>query len=265
MKTISLLGSGWLGLVLARFFVQQGYRVHASTRSELRFPELVSCRAKPFKIDIEVCDAQSNDYHGFLDSDILIVNITSKHMNGFARLISEIGQSSISKVLFVSSTSVYANTNGVVLESDGAEIADHPLLLIEHLFQSEASFDSTIIRFGGLFGYARHPGRFFSAGKIIQQPDAPVNMIHRDDCVNIVGRIVEQGIWGEVFNACANTHPSKRDFYTRASISLGQAAPTLSDSGTGEYKVVSNAKLKQALNYEFVRGDLLQVDFDPAN
>jgi nucleoside-diphosphate-sugar epimerase len=257
-KTISVLGSGWLGLPLAEELVKQSYRVHASTRSEHRRSEIEAVAARPFVIDI---DHLPNNIQEFLTVETLVVNITSKSRYDFANLISEIGESPITKVLFVSSTSVYRNTNNIVTESNASEDEHNPLYQIEKLFQNSSQFQTTIVRFAGLFGYSRHPGHFFSTSKVIPQADAPVNLIHRDDCINIISKIIEHSIWDEVLNACASTHPTKKAFYGNARKNLSLPPLEFSTGGQCHHKVVSNEKLKRLLNYNFIYDDLLNVKF----
>ncbi len=67
---------------------------------------------------------------------------------------------------------------------------------------------TTIVRFGGVIGYNRNSGKFFSKGSPVHNPDSNVNFIHRDDCIEIISQLVEQEVWGEVFNCCADTHPT---------------------------------------------------------
>ena len=141
-------------------------------------------------------------------------------------------------------------------------IPDHPLVVIEGLFTQNGNFDSTILRFAGLVGYDRHPGRFFRGGKKIANPDSGVNLIHRDDCINIIERIVVGDIWGETFNACADTHPGKREFYTRAARQLRAPAPVFDETGVNSFKLIDNRKLKQVLGYEFIHPDLMALEFD---
>jgi nucleoside-diphosphate-sugar epimerase len=116
----------------------------------------------------------------------------------------------VRKVLFVSSISVYENRNKTISESNCEESKLNPLSAIEDMFRESNKFQTTIVRFGGLIGYSRNPGRFFSHGRPILDPDSYVNLIHRDDCINIICQIVEQDIWDEDFNCCADTHPTKR-------------------------------------------------------
>lgn len=242
---------------MAEHFITQGYQVHASTRSIDRLPELKRIKAEAFIVDID----NLGDISQFLQAERLIINITCKNLTSFAQLIRQIEQSTIKKVLLVSSTSVYDNLNTVVTEDQGAELEDSPLWQIEQLFRHNAHFSTTVVRFSGLVGYSRHPGRFFRSGKVVEQPDAPVNLIHRDDCIGIISAIIEQGVWGEVFNGCAATHPSKREFYTHARKLLNLPAPEFAQTSEPAYKIVSHAKVQQVLNYQFMHPDLMSIVF----
>ena len=159
-----------------------GNHVKASTTSESRLPELSFLKVEPFIVDIE---RLSSNLQTFLQADILIVNIPSKSIEGFIGLLKEIENSEVEKLLFVSSTSVYENKNKTLSESDGEESTLSPLLTIENLFRNSNKIRTTIIRFGGLIGYSRNPGKFFNKGRIVHNPDSNVNLIHRDDCIGI--------------------------------------------------------------------------------
>lgn len=258
LKTISLLGSGWLGLPLAEHFILKGFDVKASTTSAGRLAELRSIGAQSFIVDLE---KQPDNIQSFLKAHILIINITSKSIPGFAQLIRAIERSDIEKVLFVSSTSVYDDLNTTISEADGLESPTSPLVVIEKLFSASNKFKTTIVRFAGLIGYSRHPGRFFRSGRIVQNPDSPVNLIHRDDCVEIIARIIDREIWGEALNCCADTHPSKREFYTHAARSLGEPPPEFATSTGPFYKIISNEKVKHLLAYDFLHPDLMRIQF----
>lgn len=220
--------------------------------------ELKSYSIDPFIVDIQNLEDTIQD---FLQADILVVNIPSKNITGFEKLIVEIEKSGVQSVIFVSSTSVYENTNKIIVESDAAESLHHPLVVIETLFTNSRQFNTTIVRFGGLIGYSRNPARFFSAGRQMLDPDAFVNLIHRDDCVEIIARIVARDVWGETFNCCTDTHPTKREFYTQVALASGVPAPQIADNGTQSFKIMSNEKVKSVLNYTFSHPDLMDIKF----
>ncbi len=240
-------------------FVMMGNSVKASTTSESRLSELKSINAEPFMIDI---GELPGNIQTFLQANVLIINIPSRNIDGFSNLIKEIEKSEIERVIFISSTSVYENNNKTISESDGLESTLSPLLTIEDLFRNSAKIECTIVRFGGLIGYSRNPGKFFSSGRPIHNPEAAVNLIHRDDCIEIISRIVEQEIWGEVFNCCADTHPTKREFYTQAAESIGWPPPVFADTDSSLFKIISNQKVKRILNYEFIHSDLMKITYE---
>ncbi len=234
--------------------VGKGYCVKASTTSANKVSQIAKLKADPFIVDI---DNISSDIQSFLKSEILIINITSKSIEGFQSLLQAIENSDIEKVLFVSSTSVYENQNKTILESGDNEIPNKPLVIIENLFRNSSKVATTIVRFAGLIGNNRHPGRFFSRGNIVKDPDLFVNLIHLDDCIAIITQILQQQIWNEVFNCCADTHPTKRDYYTKAAKSLGLDIPAFGTPNSTSFKIISNEKVKRHLNYTFLHADLM--------
>jgi len=78
-----------------------------------------------------------------------------------------------------------------------------------------------------------------------------VNLIHLDDCVEIISKIIEHNVTGEIFNVVSDAHPLKRELYTKAASLMGVEAPKFSVYNTTFRKIVSNAKLKKRLNYKF--------------
>lgn len=208
-----------------------------------------------YQINIE----KPADFSQFLNADTLIINITNKNKAAFEQLISQIEHSPIKQVLFISSSSVYQNTNDWVREEPQFENEDSILWQIESLFRQSSQFTTSIIRFSGLIGPERHPGRFFRNGKQVQQADAPVNLIHLDDCIGIIEQLLKQQVWGEILNGCADTHPSKKQFYRHAAEQLNQAVPDFNQDNTPSYKIVSNDKVKTLLSYQFQYPDLMTI------
>ena len=252
-REISILGCGWLGMALAFELINKGYNVKGSATTDNNFDKLKSKGVRPFTINIE---QRENDISGFLLSDILIISITSKNIEGFKNLISQIENSEVKRVIFISSTSVYHNSNGIVIEE--SSIKKSPLTEIEHLFRASKIFQSTIIRFGGLFGYDRQPGNFIKVDKKIENPEGYINFIHRDDCNQIIGKIIETNTWNTTLNACADSHPKRREFYEKEFKKLGRLDPVFNEESLNEYKIVNSKKLKTLLDYKFKHSDLMK-------
>lgn len=254
MKTISVFGCGWLGMPLANNLVTKGFLIKGSTTSEDKIETLKSKKIEAFHFNLEELP---NTILAFLNSEILIVNIPSKNIEGFKKLISLVEQSTIKKVLFVSSTSVYEPSPEII--SEKTTLKECPLTTIEELFQSNKKFETTILRFSGLLGYNRKPGNWFKNGKIIPNPEGVVNMIHQDDCIEIIQQIIAQNCWNTTFNATADTHPKRRDFYTKAFLEIGRNTPIFNENDEKKIKIIGNHKLKKTLNFEFKYPNLMQL------
>lgn len=258
---ISILGCGWLGLPLAQTLLKRGHRVKGSTTQQEKLATLEACGISPYLIRFS--PEINDDYQPeFFDSEVLIVNIppkrseevTEEYPRQIASLLRVVQKSPVRKVLFVSSTSVYPNVNRPVRESDTSEdvkASGRALLTTERLVQEHPGIEATVLRFCGLFGPDRNPGRFLAGKTLNGSGQVPVNMIHLDDCITIIVKILEQNVWGETFNACADEHPAKEDFYQEAAQQLGFDPPQFAATEEDAYKVVDSTKLKETLDYQF--------------
>ncbi|WP_187260867.1 SDR family oxidoreductase [Pontibacter beigongshangensis] len=270
MKTtadISVLGCGWLGLPLAEKLVQNGFRVHGSTTTPAKLQVLQEKQIAPFLFNLDETEPDQETLAAFLDSKVLVLNIPPRIRSGqgdellpkLRRLRKAMLDSPVSRVLFVSSTAVYLDLNRVVTEEDilftEEQEPDNLLLQAEKLFQDREDWVTTIVRFGGLVGGSRQPGRFMAGKQNLPDGDAPVNLIHLEDCVEILHRIMEEEKWGSVYNACADEHPTRRDFYTRAALAIHATPPTFLDMENTSFKRINSDKLKQELSYQFLHPD----------
>lgn len=262
-KTISILGGGWLGLPLYDAIEKKAHQVKISTASDENYNYLKEKGKAVYQIKVRSKEVEGSAIEQFLDADILIINITPNRdeleLEQFESLLPRIEASSIQNVLFVSSTSVYHDVNGPALEDDGVEKQAHHLYRSEQFLRNSTHFKTTIVRMAGLIGGERHPGRFFRKTGVIRNADAPINLIHREDCIQILLQIIEQNVWGAIFNACSDTHPLKKDFYPVAAQSIGLDPPIAQLNDVSTFKVVQNQKVKKALGLTLKYPDLLEV------
>ncbi len=255
-EKISILGCGWLGKPLAIRLLKQGFVVKGSTTSEAKLSEFQELGITPFLISL---DYLTHNIAAFLHSEILIVALPSKDIEGFKNVICHIEKSAVKKVIFISSTSVYGNSEEVVTEA--SETLPSALTTIEILFKNSSHFETTVIRFSGLFGYNRKPGNFFKDGRKIPNPDGFVNMIHQDDCIQLIEKVIEKNEWNQIFNGCADTHPSRREFYTKCTLDIGLKNPEFEEVRQIIQKVISNKKSKEYLDFKYKYGDLLALNY----
>ncbi len=250
---ISILGCGWLGLSFGTYLVEMGYEVKGSTTRPEKLAQLEAAGLEAHLLSIEDFDATKV---AFLEAEILIVCTTMKVPNAYQQLIEHIEKSRIQQLLLISTSSVYLPSEQLITEESPLD-AENPWVGIEQLFCQSRSFLTTVLRFGGLFGNGREPARWFRNSNGRKVPDGVVNLIHLTDCLKCMAAIIEQGYWGHTLHACADTHPSKREFYTKACRLAGFDAPEFAPASSR--KELSNEKIKQALGIEFTYADLMQA------
>jgi len=257
--TISILGCGWYGLALAKALVKQGITVKGSTTSPGKM-ELLSVEGiQPYLVEVNA-SSQSFDPE-FFQCDILVISIpprfrkgeTADYLPKINSIIHAVKQAGITQVIYTSSTGVYGDHNSEVNEhTDPLPDTESGKILLEaeKLLQSQTAFKTTILRFGGLIGPGRNPGRFFAGKKDIPNGRAPVNLIHLDDCVSIGLAVIKQDAFGKLFNAVSPDHPEKAKFYAHATLQANLPAPEFLDE-LNNWKIVNSINIPAVLNYKF--------------
>ena len=261
---LSILGCGWLGLPLAKYLTQQKIEINGSTTSQEKIELFRKENIQPFAIKIENNEI-SGEIDSFLNADILCISVPfgqqKDNFLGYQKLVKHIEKSSIKNIIFISSTSVYPDINTTITEETNFEVhpPKHVLVDLENLFLKNTHFKTTVIRFSGLIGGTRNPGNFFKAERTVQNGLAPVNLIHLDDCIGIIHKIITDNCWNEIFNAAASTHPTRKEFYTAATKQQGKTPATFLENKDFSFKTISNKKIKTVLKYGFVHDDLMEL------
>ena len=267
MTQISILGCGWLGLPLAKSLLQNGFSIKGSTTSLEKISLLESEGITPFLVRLEEQQISASVIDFLADSQILIINIPPKLRGGstenfvakITTLLPFIENSTVEKVLFVSSTSVYGEDNEFVTEAtvlNPDSEGGRQLAIVENVLQKNSRFQTTILRFGGLISDERNPVRFLSGRVNIENPDAPINLIHQDDCIGIIEKIIALNSWDETYNAVAPFHPTRQEYYTQKATELNLALPKFAALNTIVGKTILNNKLIEVLDYSFIKPTL---------
>lgn len=222
-KTISVLGCGWFGLALAKELVAKGYKVNGSTTTPEKLNLLKAENITPFLINFSANQQHADEV--FFNSDVLFICIppkrNSSELTDYPEKINSILHRAKpnQQVVLISSTSVYGDCNEVVNEHSETQpdtASGKIILTAEQNLHRLRPENATIIRFAGLIGPDRNPGRFFAGKTNIANGLAPVNLIHQIDAVGFACALLEKSAFGHTFNACNPNHPSKMDFYTAA-------------------------------------------------
>jgi len=271
-QRLSVLGGGWLGLPLAQYLQAQGYEVAVSRTTAAGVAEVSQLGLPAFEVTLAAETALPDS--PFWHAPTLLVTVppqrgrpASEQLAQFARLIERARASGVRQVLYSSSTSVYAD-NAQLATEETAPAPTKPggtiVHQLEQLLQQETAFRTTLLRFGGLIGYDRLPDSAAAIARRSRAIDTPMNVIHRDDCVRIMHEIVRQQVWGEVFNACADAHPTRREYYAAAARAGGFALPDLGPVQPQLSKVVRSEKLKARLTYHFLFPNPVTIFEQPA-
>jgi nucleoside-diphosphate-sugar epimerase len=177
---------------------------------------------------------------------------------------SETGASARCHFIFVSSTGVYGEDNGELVDE---ETPTRPrnftgeLLLEGEALVRNASFPSTVVRFGGIYG----PGRNWLLSKvrskeaeILRNSKIYTNRIHRDDCAKVLEFLLEQGaIDNQVYIAVDDAPVDRSVVYEflagelGVELRVGDSGDVLGGALSCSGKRCSNQKLKDR-GYSFI-------------
>lgn len=273
-----IVGYGWLGQALAEAALAQQCDVIATNRSG-EFPDAVSTTTsnathtsvtqhKP----VQLFQWQLGEQHVggvipqlWFDRDVVITlppGLRSGggqyHIPNIATIIASAQAHQARSIVLISSTSVYPECAGVVVE-DGA--APHNAAA-EVLWQAEqlvlhSSLPHRVLRLGGLFGPKRQPGRFTAGKELSSAANDPVNMTHQVDAVQAILLCVQHLTQGErIYNVVSPDHPSKAAFYQQACQHLGLTPPTFTGVA-GHAKCVDGNAIARDLGLVYFAQNLL--------
>ena len=265
LKTqISIIGCGWLGLPLAKNLVEKGFIINGSTTSTDKLESLAQFKINPFLITLNESKISGNYSEFLMGSETVIINIppglrqnpNKNHVAEIEHLMHTIEAHAIKNVLYISSTSVFEDTiDFPVITCDTKPNAKSTkakqLIEIEQILQANTNFNTTILRFGGLIDEERHPSKFLAGRENVSNPKAPLNLIHKTDCISIISSILQKNKWNITLNATYPKHPSKESYYSKYCKQENLPLPSYNCSEESKGKIIECSTLVQLLNYTF--------------
>lgn len=245
-RKVSLIGLGWLGAELAAELLAKGYDSSGTVTSVEKADQL---HARGIKAEVWKFDSNApKPPTGVADAAILIITLPprgnyAEWLEALRYLVNSASDDCL--LVYTGSTGVYRQglSDTVSIAKEDAALSEGPLLQVEQLIMN-AGKPWLIFRLAGLVGGTRQPARFL-AGKVgVKAPDAPVNLVHRDDVVQCISAVLAAGVSNEVFNVCSDVHPLKREYYPEMARRSGLIPPEfdLTDKSSGY--LVSNEKVK---------------------
>lgn len=246
---ISIIGCGWLGLPLGQHLAKQGHDVLGSTTSSEKLDSLREAGIKPYLLKL-VPMPTGHYFNALFETELLFINIPPGRRRNTPEYYEEqvkyltylINQHNVPRVLFVSSTSYYPNTNDWV---DTSTAYDFDRGSSRAVVQGEkqirkANSDLLILRCGGLMGGERIPGRWF-AGKPTTGAQNKVNYIHRDDIITVVQELIGAQKWQQsIMNLVNPQHPTRKEVHEAMAQKYGFEAPLWQNPDTTSHKLVKS-------------------------
>lgn len=202
MKTTTLiLGCGDIGISLGQHLQAAGQRVIGVRRN---VDALADSGSEAMAADFSAADSLA----ALPDADVLVYLVSADRFEedayraaypeGLGNVLAEFERRERlpKRVFFVSSTSVYAQQEGeVVDESSPVEPSGFSGVLMREAEQAllDHALPGTVVRFSGIYGPGRDRLiRQVSEGRIAPaSPTMYTNRIHRDDCVGVLAHLIE--------------------------------------------------------------------------
>ncbi|WP_133406604.1 SDR family oxidoreductase [Parashewanella tropica] len=263
-QKVTIIGCGWFGFPLAKHLLELGFQVSASKREASSLESLKDEGIKAFTLDLEQeLTGTVETIAPFLQSEYLIVTVpprlrrqtSSTFLSQLKKLMQIIDVEQYNKIVFTSSTSVYPDIDKIMVEEDATSHSEssETMLAAEDLFLKHNN--GYVLRFSGLMGPQRPPGRFFAGKTQIPAGDKVVNLVHQTDCIQAMVSLLTADSASKVYNVCSPHHPSRSEFYTQATRELGVELPEFLNDGV-HGKEVSGSKISCELGFSYQFDDL---------
>lgn len=270
ISTVAIIGCGWLGLPLARVLLEDGMIVKGSTTSPTKLNVLKDIGVEPYLLQVP---SKILPDPSLFDVDCLVLNLPPGRRNpnvfrDYPMAIAQIVDAfkdlaGFKRIIFVSSTSVYGESIDMIDETTPAvpSTDSGKALLLAEKIVVEDNINSVILRFGGLAGPGRHPGKFLAGKTGLSSGAQSVNFLHLHDAIGVIKYFISNDFGQDLFNVVAPLHPRKDDFYKLMSTKAGLTEPSFDSTGTSYKREISVAKLLKETNYEFKYPDPMRFTF----
>jgi nucleoside-diphosphate-sugar epimerase len=258
VRTVLIVGCGFVGLATGHLFSERGWHVLACTHSEESAARLAG--QEFFVLACDITQRTQVEYLATFGAVDVIVHCASSGRGGaeqYRRVYLE-GAQHLATVfpsatlVFTSSTSVYAQTDGEwVTEESPAEPQRETGRLLRETEDFVVAHGGIVTRLAGIYG----PGRsvllrkFFEGTALIEGDGTKwINQAHRDDIASALVHLVTANARG-IFNVNDDAPLMQRDLYARLAerfdLPLPPSGPIDLNRKRGwTNKRVSNTKLR---------------------
>jgi nucleoside-diphosphate-sugar epimerase len=268
-KRVLICGCGYVGQGVGASLAAQGHVVFGVRRSVESNASLLATGITPLNGDL-VNPADVAALPGPFD---WVINVVSSAHGGEAayrsaylestRNLVRVFARSPCRFVYTGSTSVYAQTDGewVAEDSTTSPATVTGLILrqteMELLAAASPDFHPTVLRVAGIYGPERHHllTRLLQGKRSGGNAARWLNMVHRDDVIGALQRVLESDAGGEVFNLADNEPVRAGEFERWLANRLNLDLSTLRPEEAGgakrgaSNKRVSNGRLREHLGW----------------
>lgn len=260
-KTITILGCGWLGKIVGKHLIDQGFTVLGSYRSDASMHALTDIGIVPFFADFnnstELPNAALQSTHVLIFLPPSACNDKSEYPKLLTAFTNQFPETT--HFIFSSSTGVYPKSGGTYTES--SEIPNDPenyLLAAEKVLLKQAKDRVTILRLGGLIGPGRHPIQSLQGRAPSLSGSTSINLIHALDIAEAVILFIQHVPKVQLFNMVYPEHPSRKEYYSMAADFFNLEAPQFSVHEAPN-RIVSGDFIEQSTAFNYC---ISVYDFD---
>ncbi len=267
--SVGIMGCGWLGTALAQCLLNDNIEVFATVTSIEKQKVLKNLAINSEQVQLPTSVNELKNKHVFKQAQ-LVICITPQLKYGkkdyalkIKNIISAANNGQVEHIILISTSAVYGNLIGNISEDAVLDLNNEKVQALVNAEQALEGFlgAKTILRLTGLVGEDRHPGRFLAGKTALSNANAAVNLIHQQDAVGILRCLLMNRKGSqktEIFNACCNTHITRKEFYQKATKTINLTPPTfLPDTKQSKRKIIVTKKIQDKHNYQFVYPELL--------
>jgi len=270
--SLGIVGCGWLGKALIKDLIDldkiSPNLILATCQSSESLTVLIDSGVRAEKLRLPDND-DTLAMHNVFKQDSIIICIPPQLKHGRADYPQKIQQlvkcaelNDVKRVILVSTTAVYNGLSGDIDENNELDYSAEKVKVINKAEQEVLSFkgSAAVMRFAGLIGEDRHPGRFLSTNRKMTDGQIWVNLIHQKDAVGLLKCLLFQNNKTGIFNGVSDNRITKKLFYQTAASSLNMTKPEFIPSDEKKSMVGKNIlgqRSRKKLNYQFVVDDLL--------
>lgn len=276
---VLIIGCGYVGMEVARAWLDDGHEVHGVRRSPEGLAALAASGIRPLAGDVS---DRASVTSWPREWDVVVHAVSSSrggleayrrvYLEGAANLVSHLSPQPPARVIHVGSTSVYGQQDGSWVDEDSATEptgeAGRILVATERVWREawdRHGLPVVMLRASGIYGPGR--GRMLAqllAGEARLEGDGLrwMNMVHRDDVARAVVVAAAKGKPGRTYNVNDDEPVRQRDILGWLAAWRGLPMPGVREVSPGQagqpqsatlrartHKRVSNRRLREELGW----------------